>query len=226
MLSKPSSQMLGAAAAILAGLSVFGPAGEAGAEQNRQQVAAAGYGLDPALIRKAHSLPRLPIADEQRGGYDRDSWGGWEEGVEGTCLNMRHAVLAMSSRIRTRTGKNGCSVTGGQWVDVYTGKTMADPQAIDVDHVVAVQEADDSGAKRWTARQKAAFYNDPMNLVPVDREVNKKKAAKGPEEWLPASSERRCAFLVRWVEVKLKYGLTADRRESEAIEDGIDAYCR
>ena len=53
-----------------------------------------------------------------------------------------------------------CTVLAGQWVGPYDGVTTSDPAAVDVDHVVSLKEAWDSGAWSWSASQLSAFAND------------------------------------------------------------------
>ena len=49
------------------------------------------------------------------------------------------------------TAVSGCDVQQGRWRSYYDGVVVRDSSAFDVDHLVPLAEAWDSGAKRWTA---------------------------------------------------------------------------
>ncbi|KAA1053823.1 GmrSD restriction endonuclease domain-containing protein [Azospirillum argentinense] len=180
--------------------------------------------LFAAAIAIAAGLPALaqelpPSAAEMRKGYDRKAWGDWEP-VEG-CLTTRHAVLATRSLVRP-TIRN-CKVVAGRWRDAWTGVEITDPKNTDIDHVVAVQEAHDSGGYQWETAVRHRFFNDVENLVVTEREVNKRKGGYGPEAWLPDGEVERCFFVRRWIYIKHKWQLSADKRELQALRDALHA---
>lgn len=166
--------------------------------------------VQPALAQQ--QLP--PAAAEMRKGYDRNAWGDWEP-VEG-CLTTRHAVLAATSLVQPRL--RNCKVVAGLWRDAWTGAEITDPKNTDIDHVVPVQEAHDSGGYRWETAVRHRFFNDMENLVVTGREINQRKGAYGPEAWLPEGEAERCFFVRRWIYIKHKWQLTADERELQALQ--------
>jgi hypothetical protein len=161
---------------------------------------------------------RLPVAPEMRTGYSRKDWGPWAD-RDGDCRNLRAEILMASSQKPVSFTRKGCAVTFGLWVDPYTGTRVTQASGVDVDHIVPLQEAHDSGAFQWTGAQRAAFMNDPENLVVAGASANRAKGARGPEEWLPENRSVHCAYVRQWVKIKKKYQLSADRLEMSAIGD-------
>ena len=82
----------------------------------------------------------------------------------------------------------GCAVIAGDWLSVYDGVTWSDPAELEIDHVVALKEAWDSGAWGWTPERRSAFGNDledPRSLRAVTGSVNQAKSDKDPSNWIP-----------------------------------------
>ena len=98
----------------------------------------------------------------------------------------------------------------------YDGTRFTDRRQSQIEHVVALSEAHDSGACAWTDARRAAFASDPLNLVLATPELNRSKGGKDLAEWQPAG--RPCWFIRRVVAVKLKYNLTIDPTENRVIE--------
>ena len=66
--------------------------------------------------------------------------------------------------------------------DPYT-EISFDPSTCDVDHIVAAQEAFESGAWEWAVARRQTFGNDALNLVPTRDCVNRSKGARDMAEW-------------------------------------------
>ena len=99
----------------------------------------------------------------------------------------------------------------------YTGQTFASLKGTDIEHIVALSEAHDSGLCAAPDSTRRAFAGDLANLVLAAPRVNRyEKRAKDAAEWLPAQD--RCWFAGQVVLVRAKYGLTVDRRERAALE--------
>ena len=104
----------------------------------------------------------------------------------------------------------------------YTGRCFGDPRQTDVEHVVALSEAHDSGMCGRTQADKARFASDPLNLTLASPEVNREeKRHYDAAEWLP--EKNGCWFAARVVSVRQKYDLTIDRTEAEALEYVLSA---
>ena len=65
-----------------------------------------------------------------------------------------------------------------------------------------------------SAAEKRAFASDLANLTLADPSVNRhQKRDRDVAEWLPARNT--CWFVATALEVRRKYGLTIDERESD-----------
>lgn len=148
-------------------------------------------------------------------GYSREQFGrGWAD-MDGDCQNSRHeALIAQSTgQVRFKTGRE-CRVVAGRWISPFTGAVIHDPSAIDIDHVVPLKWAWDHGAANWSRAQRERFANDPANLLSVEASLNRQKAAKGPDQWLPPANQ--CQYVLRFTRVmktyKLKLSAAEERR--------------
>ena len=155
----------------------------------------------------------LIVAPEgRRAGYDRSLF---DEGVDadGDGCHTRCEVLERQRRADLP------GLAGGGWLSSYDGYTTDDAGELEVDHVVALAEAWDSGASTWTAELRAAFANDldTPELLAVTAATNRSKGDRDPAEWQPPSRASWCDFGAAWVAVKVHWGLTADRAEVDAL---------
>ncbi|WP_404381065.1 HNH endonuclease family protein [Caenispirillum salinarum] len=144
--------------------------------------------------------------------YSRDLYAHWLD-TDGDCLDTRQEILARDSVIRPTFSADGCRVTGGRWRDPYTGRTFTDPSALDVDHIVPLSEAHRSGADRWEPARRAAFANNPGNLIAVSASANRSKADGDPLAWLPPAWPYRCAYTAHFAGTKQDWGLEQDPLE-------------
>ena len=87
----------------------------------------------------------------------------------------------------------------------------------DIEHIVARSEAHDSGLCRADIVTRKRFSSDLLNLTLAGPKLNRhQKRAYDAAEWMPEIN--RCWFANRVLQVRLKYGLSIDRREAEALE--------
>jgi hypothetical protein len=99
-------------------------------------------------------------------------------------------------------------------IGFYTGQSCA---LINIDHVVSLKNAYDSGAASWGASKKESFANDRDNHVPSCGRVNSSKGSAGPSDFLRRSNDgkgleyemvRFCEYVQKYYAVKVKYGLS------------------
>ncbi|MDA9232080.1 HNH endonuclease family protein [Porticoccaceae bacterium] len=69
-------------------------------------------------------------------------------------------------------------------IGFYTNKAC---DFINIDHIVSLKDAYDSGASSWGASRKKAFANDRSNHVPSCGRVNSSKGSEGPSDFLRRS---------------------------------------
>jgi hypothetical protein len=92
----------------------------------------------------------------------------------------------------------------------------------DVDHMVPLKEAWDSGANSWDSSTRERFANDlgsPHSLIAVSRGSNRSKGAKDPAEWMPPRQSYTCEYIFTWTLVKIRWSLSADPAEINALRN-------
>jgi len=89
---------------------------------------------------------------------------------------------------------------------------------VDIDHMVALSDAWQKGAKYWDAGKRIALANDPLNLLSVDASTNRSKGDGDTATWVPPNKAYRCAYVASQVAVKKKYGLWVSAAEKAAME--------
>ena len=100
---------------------------------------------------------------------------------------------------------------------MYTDRVFDSLRDTEIEHIVALSEAHDSGLCGADAETRREFSSDLLNLTLADPVVNHEKSGKDPGEWLPEVN--RLWYARRVLAVKRKYGLTIDRREQEALQE-------
>ena len=140
----------------------------------------------------------LVVAQEQRcAPYDRDTYP-YPQSVEDALIEDIGGILSP-----------------------YTCERFASKFDTDIEHIVALSEAHDSGLCAADASTRREFARDPLNLTLASPAVNRyQKGAKDVAEWTP--DHNVCWFAARSLAVRQKYGLTIDRREAEAIDSILD----
>ena len=99
----------------------------------------------------------------------------------------------------------------------YTGQCFTTARETDIEHIVALSEAHDSGLCSASGATKARFARDVLNLTLASPRVNRfEKGAKDGADWQPRLNG--CWFVERTLEVRRKYSLSIDCREAAAIE--------
>ena len=154
-------------------------------------------------------------------GYDRDRFGpAWLDADRNGC-DTRNDILGQYLRAVTLED-NGCVVAAGSYEDPYTGSRIdywhGDGVLIDIDHIVSLGNAWATGAFAWPIEKRAAFANDPLNLLPTDAGANRQKGDGDAATWLPANNSYWCEYVSRQVAVKAKYDLWVTPPEEAAIQ--------
>ena len=168
----------------------------------------------------AQLLLSLEIEPEYTGDYDRDLFPHWIDADRDGCDARREVLIAEA--VEAPAVGDRCALIGGLWYSAFDGVTTEDPSVFDIDHMVPLSEAWDSGAHEWTSDQRRAFANDldlPQALIAVSRSSNRSKSDKDPADWLPPLASYRCQYVEDWVLVKVKWQLSVDQREFSAIRN-------
>ncbi len=181
----------------------------------------------PPRILASDLMSRLAVVEEYRSGYRRSLFPHWVVSEPGGC-DTRTVVLLRDSRLGRDSGKGGtCRVTSGLWHSPYDGRWVSGTaHGVEVDHLVPLQEAWDSGAYGWDAPRREGFANDLLNLIAVTPEVNQAKGAHDPATWLPPVKSFRCHYITLWIVVKARWGLAVDSREAAMLHTLLAGDCR
>ncbi len=86
-----------------------------------------------------------------------------------------------------------------------------------IDHVVALADAWETGASRWTATRRLDYANDPTVLLAVDGPENESKGDDDASEWLPPNPSYDCAYVKQQIAIKTKYRLSVSPAEKLAL---------
>ena len=156
--------------------------------------------------------------------YVRGDWKHWID-EDKDCQNTRHEVLIEESlKTVTFKGDKRCQVAMGEWLAPFTGDTVTDATKLDVDHMVPLKNAHDSGGWAWDKGKKAAYANEmghADHLIAVTASANRQKGASGPERWKPANQDYWCDYAIDWVQIKADWGLSATKAEWTALQEMI-----
>lgn len=164
----------------------------------------------PALFQEDHKTVVEPA-------YDRKTWKHWID-EDKNCLNTRQEILKKRSKIPVVFTKSGCSVKSGQWEDYYYPEVLTDAKRIDIDHLVPLKHANNSGGDIWTKDKKQEFANDSENLVITNLKYNRQKGSQGIDTWLPSNKDYACKYMKDWVHIKTKYNLSFSSEEQKSIK--------
>lgn len=128
----------------------------------------------------------------------------------------------MSEAVRPPEVTGRCTITAntGMWFSWYDEETWTDKGDLDIDHVVPLAEAWDSGAAAWTDAERRDYANDlgdGRSLAAVTDNVNQAKGDKDVAEWTPPAASAVCRHTTDTVVVRTRWGLNVDRAELDAI---------
>ena len=175
---------------------------------------------EPVGDEISNLLISLVIEAESPDPYDRSLFRHWID-EDGDGCNARREVL-IAEAIEAPTIGDRCDLIGGLWYSAFDGVTTDDDSSFDVDHMVPLSEAWDSGANEWSSERRRAFANDldlPQALIAVSASSNRSKGDKDPADWLPPLRSYHCQYVEDWVRVKVKWELSVDQREFNAIRN-------
>jgi hypothetical protein len=162
-------------------------------------------------------------------GYDRGDFGpAWSDDTDAdgghNGCDTRNDVLRRDLRdVVLKPGTGGCVVLRGTLADPYTGRTIdfvrgeRTSLAVQIDHVVALADAWQTGAQQLAPVERQRLANDPLELLAVDGPTNQRKGAGDAATWLPPSKPYRCTYVSRQIAVKRAYHLWVTKAEGDAM---------
>ncbi len=173
-------------------------------------------------------LQRLRVAGRApKTGYSRAQFGvAWTDDVDvdgghNGCDTRNDILRRDLAPFTVRAGSRGCVVTAGTLADPYTGHPLqfvpGAAGTVQIDHVVALSDAWQTGAATLSPQQRQDLANDPLNLQATASAVNQAKGDGDAATWLPPDKSYRCTYVARQVAVKAKYRLWVTTAERQAI---------
>ena len=156
-----------------------------------------------------------------KSGYARSQFPHWSDPDRNGCDARNDTLKRDLTNITYKVGTRDCKVIAGQLLDPFSGKVITfstTKVVIDIDHVVALSNAWQTGAAYFDKSKRSQIANDPLNLLAVDSKLNRQKGDGDAATWLPPSKAFRCEYVARQVAVKAKYGLWVTQPEKVAID--------
>lgn len=193
------------------------------------------WGSDPAVWRAGlDATNTIKTAKARPGGYDRERYfGGWASNGCGSATT-RDTILARDLKGAVKNSK--CQVTSGTLSDPYTGRAIQfrrgrnTSSAVQIDHVVALLDAWESGARDWDQAKRVEYANSQDVLLASDGPANMAKGSGldvngtslyrsqnsgAPDIWMPDNKAYRCDYMAKRATIKSKWGLTMTPREKQ-----------
>ena len=121
------------------------------------------------------------------------------------------------------TSSERCTIFEGVLIDPYSGERIdfirgrATSLAVQIDHVVSLSNAWQTGAFRWESEKLRQFAHDPLNLLAVKGSLNSQKGDGDAATWLPPRKSYRCSYVARQIAVKREYRLWVTKPERSAM---------
>ena len=157
-----------------------------------------------------------------QGVYRREEWPHWAD-IDGNGCDARQDALVAWSIVPATVNRSGtCKVVTGSWVSPYDLKSSNNTSDFDVDHLVPLANAFQSGGWAWSTERRRAFANNPSELVVASSSSNRSKGADSPDQWRPPNRDSWCAYADGWVKVKSVWGLTVTTSERDALGQMLD----
>ena len=186
---------------------------------------------ETAAVAALAQLETIPVKGRApKTGYSREEFGPAWADVDRNGCDTRNDILARDLEGETfKPGTQNCVVLTGTLPDKYTGTTITfvrgstTSSAVQIDHIVALSDAWQKGARQLSADQRKQLANDSLNLMAADGPTNSAKGDKDAATWLPPNKAFRCEYVARQTAVKAKYQLWVTPAEHDAIAGILDA---
>ena len=171
------------------------------------------------------TLENLPVKGRApKTGYTRAQFGPTWADVDRNGCDTRNDILQRDlTEISYRAKTRDCVVESGNLVDRYSGEVInfkrgnISSMEVQIDHVVALSNAWQTGAFKLDALQRRALANDPLNLFAVKGRLNSQKRDGDAATWLPPLKSFRCTYVSHQIAVKAKYSLWVTPPEKAAM---------
>ena len=171
------------------------------------------------------ALEQIPVKGRApKTGYARNQFGPQWSDVDRNGCDTRNDILKRDlTSIVFRERTRDCVVERGVLQDPYSGHVIEFQRGektsalVQIDHVVALSNAWQTGIFQSTIKLRTNFANDPLNLMAVKGSLNSQKGDGDAATWLPPNKAFRCEYVTRQIQVKAKYGLWVTKAEKDAM---------
>jgi hypothetical protein len=173
------------------------------------------------------ALAKLPVKGRAAKVKDMRAHFGpaWKDVDRNGCDTRNDILKRDLTNLVFRPSTKNCVVESGTLTDPYSGevieftKGQISSMEVQIDHVVALADAWQTGAFKLTEAQRSQLANDPLNLLAVKGRLNSQKSDSDAASWLPPLKSYRCKYVARQIAVKVKYGLWVKPAEKTAIQN-------
>ena len=178
-----------------------------------------------AEVTAVSALSTLPVKGRApKTGYTRAQFGQTWADVDRNGCDTRNDMLKRDlTEIVYKVKTRNCVVESGILIDRYSGETInfvrgnVTSMEVQIDHVVALSNAWQTGAFKLSVTQRTALANDPLNLFAVKGRLNSQKGDGDAATWLPPLKSFRCTYVAQQIAVKAKYSLWVTAPEKDAM---------
>jgi hypothetical protein len=180
---------------------------------------------ESTLFDARAALEQIPVKGRApKTGYGRNQFGPQWSDVDRNGCDTRNDILKRDlTAVVFREKTRNCVVEQGVLQDRYSGQIIEFQRGektsalVQIDHVVALSNAWQTGIFQSTLKVRTNFANDPLNLMAVKGLLNSQKGDGDAATWLPPNKAFRCEYVTRQIQVKVKYGLWVTKAEKEAM---------
>ena len=171
------------------------------------------------------ALEQLPVKGRApKTGYSRNQFGSQWTDIDRNGCDTRNDILKrdLTSVVFKEKTRN-CVVETGILSDPYSGQVINFQRGektsalVQIDHVVALSNAWQTGIFQSSLKERTNFANDPINLMAVKGSLNSQKGDADAATWLPPNKPFRCEYVSRQIQVKVKYRLWVTKPEKESM---------
>ena len=186
----------------------------------------------PPVLDAISLLDALAVVEEHDLEYDRSHFKHWTDADKDGCKANREVLIEEAVEPPTRGDE--CKLVGGLWISRYDGlinddggraNKDADIPGFDIDHMVPLKEAWQSGAHAWTPLRRELYANDlgySESLIAVSASSNRSKSDRDPADWMPPDDGQWCWYATAWVAVKTRWGLSVDPVEADELRSVLE----
>ncbi|MFM8842037.1 MAG: HNH endonuclease family protein [Actinomycetota bacterium] len=177
-------------------------------------------------LRASEAIATLEVKGRApKTGYERGLFGTpWSDVNRNGCDTRNDILLRDLTSPTFEDSRDRCVILEGVLVDPYSGERIdfirgrVTSLAVQIDHVVSLSNAWQTGAFRWSDEKRKRFANDPLNLLAVKGSFNSQKGDADAATWLPPRKSYRCSYVARQIAVKVSYELWLTSPEKRAMK--------